>query len=191
MSLLNRLGVQPAVEDDRHAALPDQAADRVKDFRGLTCSGPEPLQFLGATVPDFTGQLWRRMVALDLEHSPAWQCERRDFGSPTECVGKLKRRRWAVGCGPFPFPRTPTPGRERRLHRRRTCVASGTRPGKGASRLLRCASALRVTGRVPAAETPLRAVSDGLCPIGNRAQGAIDTPRGAVLRTRFSDQEAD
>lgn len=78
-----------------------------------------------------------------------------------------------MGCGPCPFPRTPTPGREHRLHRPRACVASGTRPGKGASRLLRCASALRVTGRVPAAETPLRAVSDGLWPIGKRAQEAL------------------
>jgi len=41
-------------------------------------------------------------------------------------------------------------------------VASGTRSGQGALRLLRCASALRVTGRVPAAQMPLWAVFDGL-----------------------------
>ena len=41
-------------------------------------------------------------------------------------------------------------------------VASGARPGQGALRLLRCASALRVTERVPAAQMPLWAVFDGL-----------------------------
>ena len=40
-------------------------------------------------------------------------------------------------------------------------VASGARPCQGASRLLRCASALRVTWRVPAAQKLLRAVFDG------------------------------
>jgi hypothetical protein len=40
-------------------------------------------------------------------------------------------------------------------------LASGARPGQGASRLLRSALALRVTGRVPAAQMPPRAVFDG------------------------------
>ena len=58
-----------------------------------------------------------------------------------------------------------------RNDRRRERVAFGTRAYQGASRLLRYALALRVTGGVPSAQTPVRAVSDGPWP------GQFDAPR--------------
>jgi hypothetical protein len=62
-------------------------------------------------------------------------------------------------------------------------VAFGTRPGQGASRLLRFAPALWVPGRVPAAQIPLRAVSDGplakssrVCPQESRSPPPRNEP---------------